>query len=957
MSIFKDTFKEGVRNQIKARQEAINERTPAAIQYFNARNSWIRMTSAVDVGEGEGKSKLAKDYILLGGTLYNGKLRSGVGVGGEFAYSTKTTGGVTNKLGIRPMAGITGISVKSLGAYGSLREVTVNFQCWDIKQLEELELLYMRPGYSVLVEWGWAPYLNNSKGLETNISFIDDVLNGGKTQEQIWKNIFTKSSTDGNYEGHYGLVKNYSWSARPDGGYDCTTNIISVGEVLESLKINFGNFDVSTSSTKGTYGVLPPEKFAKDSPIFKAYNQNKLAGIIAELYEIAKTETDKKGHIGGSTSIYPEIIFKGYTFFRFDVDVAGKEAKDTITTNGAQIYMPIKDLIDVLNTKITLNIIKLSAYYGEHNGSPKPPEKPILLPCIGDPFQISTDPSVCLIKNMKWSSPANLGLQDVLSDTDFSTTKNIVLTLSQDYWKDGNYDTQQLGIIGNIYVNLDFIYSLITDSNLASQDKKEKNDIVLFDFLKNMMSSISTALGNVSTFEIFSDPTDGKARIIDINYTGNRNDDWKKVLEVPIEIQNTKSIVRSYKLESQIFQDQSTIVAIGAQAEGGALGEDVNTLIDFNQNLIDRIIPKKYVEDSEETMKAKADAKAEENKQKIQNLVDNLGILVEFIIKIDPSIWERKGDFNAAEASKYSNSLKDIINYFRSIVKADNKNRALIPTKLSIDMDGIGGMVIGNLFKIPDEFLPRGYKGTGEGSPGPKKIAYAVTGLSHNVQNNDWTTTIESQFIIMDEPRGLKTADANTTKAVVRAAAGAIGSDNVDEATITNTNVALAKAKTGNKEAMIQATDAVFRKGNGVSGMCAQYTYNIARDYIAAAKGQPTRGIAEAAGGNANDAAYRNRLQKLGYSMTSLGVIPRSKLKELVDSEDWGYGDIINYCNKGTTGSDSSKRYGHTQIFTAGVQYKGNGVKWTSSVPANYGASLVYSAAGPWEVYVFRSPV
>ena len=59
-----------------------------------------------------------------------------------------------------------------------------------------------------------------------------------------------------------------------------------------------------------------------------------------------------------------------------------------------------------------------------------------------------------------------------------------------------------------------------------------------------------------------------------------RDEDWKKILEVPIEIQNTKSIVRSYKLESQIFQDQSTIIAIGAQAQGGALGADTNTLID-----------------------------------------------------------------------------------------------------------------------------------------------------------------------------------------------------------------------------------------------------------------------------------------------------------------------------------------------------------------------------------------
>jgi hypothetical protein len=769
MSIFKDTFKPGVQAQLKARQEAINERTPAAIQYFNARNSWIRMTSSVNVGEDAGA--LAKKYILLGGILYENKARTGVGTENQ-AYSTLSPGGATNMLGIRPMPGITGINVKSLGAYGSLREVTVNFQCWDIRQLEELELLYMRPGYSVLVEWGWAPYLTNEKNLQGNISFVDDVLNGNDgnpSKETIWKKIFEKASTDGNYEGHYGFVKNYSWSVRPDGGYDCTTSIISMGEVLESLKVNFGNFDVSTSSTKGIYGVLPADKFAKDSTIFKAYNQNKLAGIIAELYEIAKSKATTT--IGGSSAVYPEVEFNGYKFFRFNIDVAGKTAGDTICTDGAQIYMPLKDFISVLNSKILLNITKLSVFCGEHNGGINVP-----LYCTGHPLQISTDPSICLIKNMNWSDPANLGLN--ISESDFSTTKSIMSTLTQDYWKDGIYDdTQQLGIIGNIYINLDFIYSLITDPNVASQDKKEKNDISLLDFIKSLMSQISTVIGNVSTFELFADPTDGIARIIDVNYTGNRDDDWNAVTAVPIEVQNTKSIVRSYKLESQIFPEQGTIVAIGAQAKGGALGENVNTLIDFNQNLIDRINPKKEVIETEDEANAKAAAQEASDKQKAQNLIDNLAILTEYIVKIDPGWFEFKGDFNAEESSKYSNSLKDLINYFRSLVKSDSNNRALIPTKLSIDMDGIGGMVIGNLFKIPEEFLPRGYKGGGPGSPGPKRIAYAVTGLSHTVQNSDWTTTIESQFIIMDEPKGSSTIDLKTIKSIIKV----LASENVEQ--------------------------------------------------------------------------------------------------------------------------------------------------------------------------------
>ena len=60
-----------------------------------------------------------------------------------------------------------------------------------------------------------------------------------------------------------------------------------------------------------------------------------------------------------------------------------------------------------------------------------------------------------------------------------------------------------------------------------------------------------------------------------------------------LEMHNTKSTVRSYKLESQIFPDQSSVVAIGAQVGGGALATDNNTMLDFNKGLEDRIIPKK----------------------------------------------------------------------------------------------------------------------------------------------------------------------------------------------------------------------------------------------------------------------------------------------------------------------------------------------------------------------------
>jgi len=774
MSIFKDTFKEGVKNQLKARQKAIFERTPDSIQYFNARNSWIRMTSAVNIGVDDGSltpgvSTLANSYVLLGGTLYNGKLRSGVGIDNK-AYSLNSTtvnpdGTIKqekNRLGIRPMPGITSIDVKSKSAYGSLREVVVNFQCWDIRQLEELELLYMRPGYSVLIEWGWAPYLDNNGKLQSNISFIDDVLKGGVPKEQIWKNIFIKASKDGNYDAHYGFIKNFSWSARPDGGYDCTSSIISIGEILESLKVNYGAYDTDVS-TKGVFKKLPTP-FAKDSNLQKSYSQNKIAGICNELYLTL---------LGEGIVDKGEKIFSGWTFFRFDVNVKGSPNTDSDFDDAPQIYILLKDFVDILNKHVLLKdiksetpMIRVSVNEGSHMGGE---DKPLL--CLAHPLQLSIDPSVCLIKNDAWLNPSNLGFEEGFTD-DFDTLTGILNGLKTNYWYNNNftYDdktpTPQLGVIGNIYVNLGYIYSLVNNKNLESQDKKEKNDIVLFDFLKNLMSGISNATGNVATFDIFSDPIDSAARIIDVNYADNQNREKAYNDAFMFELQNTKSVIRSYKFESQIFPDQTTTIAIGAQAKGGALGADVNTLIDFNQNLFDRVIPKKDAPDTPSSTDP-----TKELEEKIKNLKENINVIVSFINEIDPA-WYKfglgSGNYDTSNASKYNNALKDLINFFKTFIKNDNTNRAIIPTKLSLEMDGIGGMVIGNLFRIPNELLPRGYRG---GGAGPAKIAYTVNGLGHSLQGNDWVTNVDSQFIILDEPRGgISLLDMNDIKIIIETA-------------------------------------------------------------------------------------------------------------------------------------------------------------------------------------------
>ena len=449
-----------------------------------------------------------------------------------------------------------------------------------------------------------------------------------------------------------------------------------------------------------------------------------------------------------------EVVLDGETYdiFVSQLSVANPQdqLKDTIFDIGQQVYLPLRDIVKLLNKYILIKdfksktpIVEISLMEGEHmvEGSEKP--KPLL--CLGHPLQLSVNPAVCLIKNEAWLNPeASLGVK---FPYDPVALKGIITNLKQSYWYGTNYKSQPLAVIQNIYVNLGYVFSLVTSKEMESQDRKEKNDIYVLDFLRTLMQNINTSIGNVANFDVFIDPQDGKARIIDINYvdTKSRETSWDEAYE--LQVHNLKSTVRNYSFESQIFNDQTTVVAIGAQTNGGALGQNVNSLVDFNQNLRDRIVPSRQAPPPTNPGNTE-----QQLKEQLKNLKESMVILGSYLFQLDVGDLGLGESFDIKNSSKYSNALKDIISFLTSILKSDTKNRAIIPTKLSLEMDGIGGIGIGNIFKIPLELLPRGYKGDGAG---PAKIGYVVTGLSHNVDGNNWKTKIESQFIILDPPRGL----------------------------------------------------------------------------------------------------------------------------------------------------------------------------------------------------------
>jgi hypothetical protein len=876
MSIFKATFSPTVIEQLTARQKAMTNRTAKNLQYLNSRNAWIRMSSSVDIiqigsnGNEEGNKDLAKKYILQGGILYDNKLRAGIG---DFtkAYSNTASDGTPYRLGIRPMPGITNIEVRSKSAYGSLREAIVSFQCWDIKQLEDLELLYMRPGYTVLLEWGWSPYLNGKGEYNTNVEFYD-IINTIKSKEEIWREIYAKTTNtgeylddngetksishyDGNYDAMFGFVKNYSWSARPDGGYDCQTTIISMGEIVESLKVNY----TPTVNINQSIGLLRDQ--VADTTLYDSifsggvlssyYQKNILAGLWAEIYNLVAN---------GNIQFILDSPLNGRTFkHKFE---STKDSTNTSNTNnridkgGVQCYITLEALVDIINSKVIpidnlSNRPLMTLSLKDRDGGD--------LQCVAHPMQVSTDITSCLINSPLWSGGTIIeSIQTTAQDpvlapqletanriastildaakgittdeqrilnairqinnitifqlvnqkiTDDKTYKdledlfskafsirdlnsyvipiknhlktfNVILeypstppwkitltyngepiqptsaasqfeALSQDapqtlasveYLKElnnfyfpGNDPYPELGYIKNIYVNLNFLYQLSLDLGLETQDRKEKNEINLYDYIKRIMSTIQAALGNVSTFDLHVDPiSNNVARIIDVNYTGDKG---KSVYENLFELQvhNLNSIVRNYSLQSQIFPEQSTIIAIGSQAEGGQLGVQNNTMIDFNRKIRDRIVPEKI-----------APVRSLSDRKDGSELIGPLYQVIQYFKKLNEAVDPNAGDAGSG-FTEAKNALRDLIVYFQTITTSPGKNRSLIPIKFSFEMDGIGGLVIGHMFRLPKDILPKGYKGEGVGT----ELGQVVTSIGHTLSNNDWITKIDALNIVL----------------------------------------------------------------------------------------------------------------------------------------------------------------------------------------------------------------
>jgi hypothetical protein len=263
-----------VQNQINIRQRvhgsgvatdlSLETRTPEQLTYLNSRTAWVKLASGIRIGgkyvsdggiQANTQEKTAKKYVLFSGisSLKDGKLnprgtsttKNNIYDPDEGVYNVNPFGTESGEVGLPPMPGIVDAEIKCENR-GSVKKATVNIKCYSPEQFKILDTLYLRIGYTMFLEWGWSNYVNNDGNLIINYpTLIED--DEGFFNNKWKKDTFLKflpqieryrKAHCGNYDGLLCKVTNFSWTFNNNGSYDIQLNLISLGDVVESLACN-----------------------------------------------------------------------------------------------------------------------------------------------------------------------------------------------------------------------------------------------------------------------------------------------------------------------------------------------------------------------------------------------------------------------------------------------------------------------------------------------------------------------------------------------------------------------------------------------------------------------------------------------------------------------------------------------------------------------------------------------
>ena len=583
------------------------------------RQEAVRKLKSIGFSENEIKrysrgANLAKEAILFGGLgslNENADTFTGKQITQRFGVSTNNSlwngsayglGG--SNFGKQPMPGITSATVDCINR-GSIRTATVQLKAYNLFQFNLIELLYLRLGFTMMLEWGHNIFLDSENFLTpVENTIIEDIFftNSDLTQLEVLQSIETyRERYQGNYDGFFGRVSNFNWSFSPDGTYDITLKLITLGDIIESLQINvpapiksYSGKDPSTNAPN-TISVWLDNEVKADTKNRAVWGNGNYINLKAINYENKPEDEKYTIVVNGTkyTGTYQELqaIVKNNS---------PEEDRDTLLTN-------LKSAT-TNNLGITDGLTKENSYFvtfGElltkiyNNVLPRVASKesyPILGMGLDEklnvvsaqPNQISFDLNTCFVKPQLYARGVFV-------------PSRLQATFIKDFFvldKDGKNDIFY-GQLMNIYLNFEFIKSQLT------KNTNKEGVLSLYNFLEGICDGINSALGDVNKIEPIINAETNTLLFIDQNPIRGNSKVLQKLLElspdpksiIPIEIYgfNTENktplsnFVKEFKFDTKIDSKLSSMITIGTTAGGSSSKViDGTAFSNWNAGLQDR---------------------------------------------------------------------------------------------------------------------------------------------------------------------------------------------------------------------------------------------------------------------------------------------------------------------------------------------------------------------------------
>ena len=820
-----------VKSQINVRQSILGRpiKDSEDVVWENGKTSWVKLMSSVNITdeqilkynednnedilvsnsgsefrnqylgiEGYFGPSLAQTNILSSGLTDYNTMRFGVSETDNSDPSSPNMYGYGgNEFGLKPTPGITNFSTNT-NNNGSLRTAQIQFIAHNKNQFNYLETLYLRLGYTMLLEWGNSKFPITNEDGSVRYSTETDIANLSLRDEFLYsfdkgaKYFYTrieelKKQSQGNYDAFLGKVTNFSWQFTTEGSYLITLDIITIGSVIESLKINTNQENIkylipTGSSVNSTDEERPSAlEVAIDILTNTTTTQDFTKTIVGDRqggFDQKIEITEKINPI--KTSLSPEEAKSLNTSLYFFEDI-----KDTITTGGEPSPEFLEEITGVLvnpNTQaqkpktntntVTTAVMACNAAFGADNFTYKYyarlgsligfiNKKLLLYNSNENPSLISIDgtfDNFCYSNKYSFSSdPSKMvnQLKVKVDGVDINAFPKI------EPFHDTLSDGTPVGRIMNLYFEREFLKQTIRDNS------DDDGNLSLYNFLKSLVKTANSLLGGVNKLNLRITTREVTPGVYDEVLEIYDEVPFKKIDTNPIfniygfnPKRSEGSFVTNFDLKTEITKEMSTQLSIGAQANGQSVGEDATLFSKWNTGLVDRIIPYKLDIDlakRKSTLKrtdqfalrdsykryllllagskvGKLSKDAIQDDILLQALSNGTSTFIGYFI---PRLYLTTTDDKKPTFTKFTSIQKDFFSKalaFDALKKGiDTPFIGFIPINLSITMDGLSGVRIFDKLTVNSEFLPSNYTDT---------LNFIITQLDHKFEGNKWVTNI-----------------------------------------------------------------------------------------------------------------------------------------------------------------------------------------------------------------------